>query len=124
MAQRLVRSLCPDCKVPVKISPEECHELGLSVEHAGTQIYGPSEHGCKNCSFNSYKGRCGIHEILELDDEVRSLIMQRTNASKLRSAAHKLKSLRYDGSEKVLSGATSVQEVLRVTQEDTIELNE
>ena len=54
MAQRLVRSLCPDCKVPVKISPEECHELGLSVEHAGTQIYGPSEHGCKTCSCLLY----------------------------------------------------------------------
>ncbi len=121
MAQRLVRALCPECKKPVTISAEECAELGLSSQHAGTQIFGPSDHGCKTCSFNSYKGRCGIHEILELDDEIRSLIMQRTNASQIRAAAHKLKSLRYDGAEKVLTGVTSVQEVLRVTQEDTID---
>ena len=122
MAQRLVRTLCPQCKVEHSLSVEECRELGfISGEHIGKIVYAPSEGGCSNCQFSGYRGRLGIHEILNIDDAVRASIMAREDASKIRASATNLNSLRMDGAEKILSGRTSVEEVLRVTQEDLIE---
>jgi type II secretory ATPase GspE/PulE/Tfp pilus assembly ATPase PilB-like protein len=63
----------------------------------------------------------GIHELLRIDDAVRNMIMQRADATQIRAAAVGLKSLRYDGALKILQGLTSVEEVLRVTQEDIVD---
>ena len=122
MAQRLVRTLCPSCKIPKSLSEIECQELGISTEYA-TQAttFGISDNGCPECQMSGYKGRMGIHELLHIDDEIRSLIMKRANASQIRAASNSLKSLRTDGALKVLQGITSVEEVLRVTQEDVVE---
>jgi type II secretory ATPase GspE/PulE/Tfp pilus assembly ATPase PilB-like protein len=64
----------------------------------------------------------GIHEMLTVDDAIREMIMGRANASQIRAAAAGMKTLRNDGAHKILAGLTSVEEVLRVTQEDAIEL--
>lgn len=123
MAQRLVRRLCKHCKVPHYLLEEECIELGLDPKlHKDAKVFEPKDGGCKECQNSSYLGRCGIHELLLIDDAVRAKIMQRADANQIRSVANNnLKSLRYDGAQKILSGITSVEEVLRVTQEDKAE---
>ena len=121
MAQRLVRTLCPKCKVAYELSPEERRELGLGHEVGAPTVFRPSEAGCKNCQGLGYRGRCGIHEMLLIDDEVRSRIMQRADANQIRAASPTLFTLRHDGAMKVLKGITSVEEVLRVTQDDILD---
>ena len=122
MAQRLVRTLCPECKEPYQLTPEEITELGLQKELvANTTVYRPKDGGCRECQFSGYHGRMGIHELLIIDEAVRSKIMQRENASQIRAASTSITSLRADGAHKVLLGHTSFEEVLRVTQEDAIE---
>ncbi|MCL4141116.1 UNVERIFIED_CONTAM: hypothetical protein GTU68_039564 [Idotea baltica] len=100
MAQRLVRTLCTACKVRTTLLPRE--------------------QGCAKCQGTGYLGRTGIHELLIIDDVVREKIMQRADASQIKAASTNFLSLRYDGAEKILEGVTSIEEVLRVTQEDII----
>ena len=122
VGQRLVRCLCPDCKVPIKLTSEQFDELGVVDKQAReTTTYTRNDKGCPTCQLSGYKGRTGIHEMLVIDEPVRSAIMQRANATQIRQAASELSSLRNDGAAKVLRGETSFDEVLRVTQEDVLE---
>lgn len=121
IGQRLVRQLCKYCREPHQLSSTECRELGLPQSAAnGQNVFHVSRSGCKRCQFTGYQGRTAIHEVLVIDDQVRNRIMERANATQIRAAATGLKSLRLDGAYKVLRGDTSVEEVLRVTQEDAI----
>lgn len=126
LAQRLVRRLCPKCKVPDVLSNAYFNELTFD-EDLRDQLVGKSNifkanpEGCPNCQNTGYSGRTAIHEFLPIDDKIRPLIMERANASTIRQSSNSLKSLRYDGAQKVLQGLTSVDEVLRVTQEDFAE---
>jgi general secretion pathway protein E len=123
MGQRLVRALCPDCKTPARLSPAEARELGIEVQDSEERmVFGRREDGCPKCQNTGYRGRMGIHEMLTVDDAIREMIMGRANASQIRAAAAGMKTLRNDGAHKILAGLTSVEEVLRVTQEDAIEL--
>ena len=122
LAQRLVRTLCAECRDAVELTREEARELGLDVDvYTGARVYVPHDGGCRHCQFNGYKGRTGIHELLMIDETVRSQIMQRADASRIRQSATGLISLRGDAAMKVLSGITSFEEVIRVTQEDVLE---
>ncbi len=118
MAQRLVRRVCPTCRVPDVATAETERELGIPV---GTEIYreGP---GCEGCKETGYRGRGGIHELLPVDDDVRGLVMQRSDAAAIRRLATSrgMRTLRDDGAAKVIAGTTTVAEVLRVTQEDIV----
>ncbi|MEW6273152.1 MAG: type II secretion system ATPase GspE [Thermodesulfobacteriota bacterium] len=118
MAQRLVRRVCPSCRRPAVAEGAEAAELGIAP---GTRIYvaGP---GCESCKGTGYRGRSGIHELLVLDDAVRSLVMQRSDAAAVRrhATSHGMPTLREDGAAKVAAGLTTVEEVLRVTQEDVV----
>jgi len=120
MAQRLVRLLCPACREAITPSPETLRELGLTVEdyaRQGGQCY--RAHGCNACHGTGYRGRTGIYELLVMDDSIRALIMQQTNASTIKTAALQrgMRTLLQDGAWKVLQGHTTAEEVLRVTQE-------
>ena len=122
MAQRLLRRVCPACREPYRPSVEEMRQLGVSADDLeGRQVYrqGP---GCPDCKQTGYRGRLGIHELLIVDDEVRNLTMKAADSASIRrvAAAKGMNSLREDGAEKVLSGQTTIEEVLRVTQEDLI----
>ncbi|RMD86384.1 MAG: type II secretion system protein GspE [Candidatus Dadabacteria bacterium] len=120
MAQRLVRKLCPHCSVEYEMSDEELRELGLNPEKVKERkAKRPSEGGCEFCRNTGYSGRIGIHELLLIDDEIRSLIIQRTDATTIRNRAVEkgFQTLRMDGANKVFKGITSVEEVLRVTLE-------
>lgn len=121
MAQRLVRRLCPACKESYELSDEELKELGLKVDlYHGQKGYRPGSSECPYCKNNRYQGRTGIHELLIIDEEVRSLILQRMDSGTIRNAVIKkgFRPLRIDGADKVLRGETSVEEVLLATHEE------
>lgn len=121
VGQRLVRTLCPDCKVEKQYTPEELTALKDSVpaeylERIKNSYVGA---GCKKCDSSGFKGRIGIHEVLEINDEIRQLIMKRADASEIKQAALKngMVTMLRDGMEKVAQGTTTVDEILRVFHE-------
>ncbi len=122
MAQRLVRRVCPECRVAYRPTREEIEEVGITPQQlGGREIYkqGP---GCAHCKGKGYRGRTGIHELLVVDDEIRALVMKNADAASIRrtATAHGMNTLREDGAEKVLAGITTIEEVLRVTQDDIV----
>lgn len=124
MAQRLVRKLCSDCKEEYELSDAELKELG--VENLSTiksrKAFRPGTKDCSTCNGTRYRGRTGIHEILLINDEIRPVILQRNDSNALKQAAaasYGFKTLRMDGLRKVLSGITSLEEVLLVTHEES-----
>ena len=121
MAQRLVRVLCEDCREAYRPLNEELEGIGLTVadlDAAGGVMYRPV--GCEQCVQTGYSGRNGIFELLELTDEVRAAVMNRQDAGTIKKIAMSqgMRTLRMDGAAKVLAGVTSIDEVLRVTQEE------
>ncbi|RLV60784.1 type II secretion system protein GspE [Parashewanella curva] len=116
LAQRLVRTLCKDCRQPHQPSPSELELLGLQAHDSAT-IYRAS--GCKKCGYNGYRGRTGIHELLVVDDTVRELIHNGHGELAIEKHVRKdTPSIRHDGMSKVLAGITTLEEVLRVTREE------
>jgi general secretion pathway protein E/type IV pilus assembly protein PilB len=115
MAQRLVRTLCPDCKTTYTPDPDE---LPIDFPEKSAKLY--KGEGCRSCRQSGYRGRTGIHELLVNSDVVRELIVQRVNANVIRMEAMKagMRTLRQDGWLKVLNGTTSLDEVGRVTAGD------
>jgi general secretion pathway protein E len=122
MAQRLIRRICATCREAYTPTDAELREIGLTrTELANRPIYRPGQ-GCVTCKQRGYRGRIGIHELLMVDDTIRNLIMQKADASMIRRAATSrgMATLREDGARKVLEGITTVEEILRVTQDDVI----
>ncbi|HBX55190.1 type II secretion system ATPase GspE [Pseudomonas sp. UBA2684] len=116
LAQRLVRVLCPHCKEAYQADAAECALLGVAVATAPT-LYHPR--GCNECHQQGYRGRTGIYELVVFDDRLRSLIHSAASEQEMIRHARTLgPSIREDGRRKVLEGATSLEEVLRVTQEE------
>jgi general secretion pathway protein E len=109
LAQRLVRVICPNCKAPA----------GERLAPSGEMIPVWRGQGCEKCFGTGYLGRVGIFEMMEMNDELRRLVMAGADASVLTEAArrHGMRSLREDGWLKVRQGVTTAEEVLRVTQE-------
>ncbi|WP_163996779.1 type II secretion system ATPase GspE [Pyxidicoccus caerfyrddinensis] len=123
LAQRLVRRVCPDCRVAYTPTDVEIKELGLSLatfkERYGTdRIYKAT--GCPSCNRNGYRGRTGIYEFLPVDDDIRQLVLKNVDASSIkRSATGKgMTTLLDDGARKIALGETTIAEVLSITQED------
>ena len=120
MAQRLVRTLCSSCKQPYQISDEELVELGINPSSVSERnAFRPD--GCEACQHTGYRGRAGIHELLMFNEDIRSLILRQADSSAIKDVGVKqgMRTLRMDGAIKVLKGVTSVEEVLRVTIEDS-----
>jgi len=116
IAQRLVRRICPDCKVQTQPTPE-MKALFKQDGYQISKIYDGK--GCQNCKYTGYKGRTAIFEFMLLNNELRDAILQKEPATKLREIALKngMKTLRSNGWRKVQEGSTSVQEILKVVQE-------
>jgi type II secretion system protein E len=123
MAQRLVRTICPDCKmvwtpnvddVPLDFPGFDRNTGHIPKVHKGA--------GCRVCRNSGYKGRTGIHELLVNTDEMKDLVVQRVNATVIRREALKagMRTLRNDGWEKVLLGNTTIDEVARTTAGDVV----
>lgn len=118
MAQRLVRTLCPDCKTPAPIEPEAWRTLTrpwkAPVPETGCQPV-----GCLNCRNTGYRGRSGVYELLSLEGTLRSQISEDAELEALRRSAYKsgMRSLRLSGAQKIAAGQTTIEEILRVTPE-------
>jgi general secretion pathway protein E len=122
LAQRLVRVLCKDCRMPYLPTPEELKEIGLTQEKvregSGGMLYKPA--GCDQCNHTGYRGRTGIYEMMLLDDDLRQLVLKNVDSGtiKRQAVSRGMRTLMDDGAQKVVRGITSVAEVLSVTQED------
>jgi general secretion pathway protein E len=117
MAQRLVRTVCNECKAVHIPDEESIQNIGITPEmFAGKKIY--KGNGCQGCLNTGYKGRTGIFEMMILDDPIKNLILKTSdsNAIKHMAVEQAMITLRQDGALKVLNGITTVEEVLRVTQ--------
>ncbi|MGJ8581600.1 MAG: type II secretion system ATPase GspE, partial [Psychromonas sp.] len=116
LAQRLVRRLCPHCKIAHPASPSEKVILG-KAENEEAIIYRPD--GCLQCNHTGYRGRTGIHELLVVNEVVRELVHTGAGEQAIEREIRKTsESIRDDGIQKVLAGLTTLEEILRVTRED------
>ncbi|MBI3856191.1 MAG: type II/IV secretion system protein, partial [Planctomycetes bacterium] len=115
MAQRLVRRICKSCKTEIKASDSE---VSLLLPKDIKTVW--KGRGCDECRGTGYKGRQGVFELLVVDDEMREMILRREAANRLKKYAidHGMKTLRDDGWDRVRSGLTSAEEVLRITKSD------
>jgi general secretion pathway protein E len=120
LAQRLVRVLCPDCREPYLPPASELNRVGLTAAKVTGTIYRPK--GCRACRNTGYRGRSAVHELMIVDDDVRELVMKKADASSIRRVCTSkgMKILRQDGAERVMTGQTTIEELLRVTQDDKI----
>jgi type II secretory ATPase GspE/PulE/Tfp pilus assembly ATPase PilB-like protein len=109
LAQRLVRVICGNCK----------RSAGTALSPEGETLLTFKGAGCPQCNGTGYSSRIGIFELMDLNDEIRKLIMGNEDASILTAAARRngMRTLREDGWKKIRDGVTTVDEVLRVTQE-------
>ena len=118
IAQRLVRMICRNCREKYKPDAKALDELNLSKKDAGNMVFYRGK-GCKACNKSGYKGRTGIFEFLVLSENLRRLIMERTQLAMLRDEAKKegFKTLRESGIDKIRQGITTIEEVARETQQ-------
>ena len=117
LAQRLVRRVCEACRVPHSASPAELSALGVQAP-PGLSLWRGK--GCAECRGTGYRGRSGIYELFTLTEEVRSLILRRASGREIRRLAIEagMVTLRIDGWLRACEGVTTIDEILRVTQED------
>ncbi len=119
LAQRLVRRICPDCREAYRPSEEMLREMKLEDSlPADTVFYRGT--GCPSCMDIGYRGRTGIYELLPVNEDIRDLLLQNKDASSIKGSAIRsgMTTLRANGLAKVLKGETSIEEILRVTQEE------
>ena len=117
LAQRLVRRVCQACRVPDAPNAADLEALGIEGA-AGTKLW--RGRGCEECRGTGYRGRTGIYELFPISEDARSLILRRAPTRDIRHQALEagMVSLRLDGWRKACAGVTTVEEILRVTQED------
>jgi len=118
IAQRLIRVICPSCRERYQPDAKTLEELNLSKKQTGDMAFYRGK-GCKACNKSGYRGRTGLFEFLVLSDDIRQLIMEKAQVGFIREAAKKngFKTLREDGVEKIKQGVTTIEEVVRETQE-------
>src|SRR5919108_2749900 len=117
LAQRLVRRICPACRVPDAPSRADLDALGVvAPDHA--QLFRGK--GCDDCRGTGYRGRMGIYELFPITEDARSLMLRRATARDIRqhAIAAGMVTLRMDGWRRACEGLTTIEEILRVTQED------
>jgi len=116
MAQRLVRKICKNCGAPHTLTEKEAQPLNITPEQL-QQATARKGKGCSECNKTGHRGRFGIFEIFLIQDEVRRLIFEKVPSNVLRRKALDLgmRTLREDGTRKVLAGLTTAEEVVRAT---------
>jgi general secretion pathway protein E len=118
LAQRLVRRICQACRAPDRPDPASLLALGVT-DAAGIELFHGK--GCDDCRGTGYRGRTGIYELFRITEEARSLVVRKAPAGEIRrhAVAQGMVTLREDAWAKACAGLTTVEEILRVTQEDT-----
>jgi type II secretory ATPase GspE/PulE/Tfp pilus assembly ATPase PilB-like protein len=116
LAQRLVRKICPHCKTEFKESRSALEELTAEEKIKNQKTFIGS--GCTECKNTGYKGRIGIFELMEVNEQIKELILAKASSSTIAKAAQEkgMVTLHEDGIKKVLGGQTSIAEVVRVTK--------
>lgn len=121
LAQRLLRTLCPRCKTARELSPAAMAQYGIKrfMPPGARRVYEAA--GCEHCLHSGYTGRTAIHELFMLDDDIRRVIHAGADAAQLHASARGqgMITLYEDGLRKVAEGSTSLEEVLRVTQDQS-----
>jgi general secretion pathway protein E len=117
LAQRLVRRICQPCRAPDHPDPASLLALGVT-DAAGVELFRGK--GCDDCRGTGYRGRTGIYELFRITEEARSLVVRKAPAGEIRrhAVAQGMVTLREDAWAKACAGLTTVEEILRVTQED------
>ncbi len=117
IAQRLVRVICPKCKEKITPSLELCKQFGEDTPSGISIFHGK---GCESCRSTGYQGRTGIFELMVINDQIRELILKKVPSHQIKqqAVAQGMKTLRDAGWDKIKQGITTVEEVLRVTQEE------
>ncbi len=120
LAQRLVRTICPDCAETVEYPADYLSEIAFPVHELGTHFRRGA--GCESCRQTGYQGRVAIYEICVITEPLRKLIMQKRDGSELKQCAiaEGMQTLRQDGWRRVAQGKTTIEEVVRVTQNDEV----
>jgi len=116
VAQRLIRVLCQDCKQPYRPDSMTLESIGITPDQSqGVTIY--KANGCESCIHTGYKGRTGIFEMMILDTSLKSLILKTFDSNRIKDEALNMNmvTLRMDGIDKVLTGISTIEEVIRVT---------
>ncbi len=118
LAQRLVRIICPHCKEVYTADAEELKRIGV-VDDEGIERKVFRGRGCVKCHHTGYRGRCGIYELLLMTQDMKSLVLQTSDANQIKEYAVEsgMVTLRQDGAMKVFQGVTTIEEVVRVSQE-------
>jgi general secretion pathway protein E len=123
LAQRLIRLVCKECGERYEPTDAELQEIGLERNQLSEgKLY--RAQGCQKCLKTGYMGRSGIYELLLVDDAIRGMVTGNVDSMSIRKEAVQkgMRTLREDGALKVAQGETTIEEVLRVTQEDMIEI--
>ncbi len=123
MAQRLVRTLCTHCRIPYQPAPDELpRDFPVDRLKGGAPLYKAG--GCRECRQVGYTGRVGIFELMITTEKIRQLAHDRTSTWTIAQAAVEegMRVLRDDGWLKVLDGRTTLEEVVRVTKENTLQM--
>jgi len=117
IAQRLIRVLCTDCKEAYTPDEAALERLGITRDQIRDAVIYRAK-GCENCFHTGYKGRMGIFEMMILDSKLKSLVLKTFDSNRIKSEAlnQNMVTLRQDGIHKVLSGISTIEEVIRVTQ--------
>jgi type II secretory ATPase GspE/PulE/Tfp pilus assembly ATPase PilB-like protein len=118
MAQRLIRTLCEDCKKPVEPEPTDLAALGLTESDVGDRTIYDAK-GCPRCEFTGYLGRTGIFELMEIDWTLRDMTFKKEPTLNIRNQAVRsglMTPLLQDGIRKILTGRSSVREILRAVK--------
>src|SRR6478736_5419462 len=120
IAQRLVRTICPDCVEEVDYPRDYLAEISFPVKELGTRFQRGA--GCDQCRHTGYQGRAAIYEVCVITEPLRKLIMRRRDGSELKQCAiaEGMETLRQDGWRRVAQGKTTIEEVVRVTQTDEV----
>jgi type IV pilus assembly protein PilB len=116
LAQRLVRTICADCRVPYEPNDAILTQLGIAPHELGDKDFYTGK-GCDTCGDSGYKGRAGLYELLDITDPVRELITDRapTVVIKQKAMEHGMTTLREDGLRNIYLGKTTIEEVLKYT---------
>jgi general secretion pathway protein E len=120
IAQRLVRTICPECAEKVDYPGEYLGEIGFPLKELGTKFMRGK--GCDQCRQTGYQGRAAIYEICIVTEPLRKMIMQKRDGGELKQCAiaEGMETLRQDGWRRVAQGSTTIEEVVRVTQTDEV----
>ncbi len=119
IAQRLIRRLCPKCRAPRTLDAAFMTSIAFPSERLSEGTVYDSA-GCEECRMTGFRGRTGIYEILFMSDLIRPLVISRASSADIKNVALRqgMRTLRSDGWNKVLNGVTTIEEVLRVSEED------